>query len=191
MKTTDPIKNKKDVKKMLGFYQKKDNYNLRNYLLIAVGLFTALRICDILLLKWSDVLTEDGKVSDRITVKEKKTGKINIIAVNKELKKALELYIKEIGDCSGYIFKGRDKTKPLHRTQAYRIVKKAAKELGLKGVISCHSLRKTLGYQLYADGASPVLLMSIYNHSSFAITKRYLRISQIEKDEAFLSLSYN
>ncbi|MCD8159141.1 MAG: tyrosine-type recombinase/integrase, partial [Clostridiales bacterium] len=64
-------------------------------------------------------------------------------------------------------------------------------ELDLKGVISPHSLRKTLGYQLYADGASPVLLMSIYNHSSFAITKRYLRISQIEKDEAFLSLSYN
>ncbi|MCD7778037.1 MAG: tyrosine-type recombinase/integrase [Clostridiales bacterium] len=191
MKTTDPIKDKKDVKKILGFYQKKDNYNLRNYLLIAVGLFTALRICDILLLKWSDVLTKDGKVNDRITVKEKKTGKINIIAVNKELKKALELYIEKVGDNSGYIFKGRDKTKPLHRTQAYRIVKKAANELDLKGVISPHSLRKTLGYQLYADGASPVLLMSIYNHSSFAITKRYLRISQTEKDEAFLSLSYS
>ncbi|MCD7855978.1 MAG: tyrosine-type recombinase/integrase [Clostridiales bacterium] len=70
------------------------------------------------------------------------------------------------------------------------MLKKAANELGLKGVISCHSLRKTVGYQLYTDGAKPVLLMSIYNHSSFEITKRYLRISQIEKDEAFLSLSY-
>ncbi len=190
MRTTDPVKDKNDVKRLLGFYLEKDNYNVRNYLLIAVGLFTALRICDILLLKWGDVLTKDGKVRKSITVKEKKTGKINKIAVNKELKRAFELYIKKSGAAEGYIFKGRDKSKPLHRTQAYRIVKKAANTLDLDGNISCHSLRKTVGYHLYLDGASPILLMTLYNHSSFEITKRSLRISQSEKDEAFISLSY-
>ncbi len=191
MRTTDPVKNKKDVRRLLEFYLQRDNYNVRNYLLIAVGLFTALRICDILLLKWGDVLTKDGKIRRSITVKEKKTGKINKIAVNKELKAALELYIGKSGDTEGLIFKGRDKTKPLHRTQAYRIVKKAAKELDLDGNISCHSLRKTVGYHLYLDGASQILLMTLYNHSSFEITKRYLRISQAEKDEAFINLSYS
>lgn len=191
MRTTDPVKDRNDAERLLGFYLTKDNYNLRNYLLIAVGLFTALRISDILLLKWSDVATEDGMVYDHIVVREKKTGKVNIIAVNMELRAAFRLYIEEVGDIEGYIFKGRGGLKPLHRTQAYRIVKKAANELGLKGVISCHSLRKTVGYQLYLDGASTTLLMSIYNHSSFAITKRYLRISQTEKDEAFLSLSHH
>ncbi|MCD7904799.1 MAG: tyrosine-type recombinase/integrase [Clostridiales bacterium] len=77
MRTTDPVKDRNDAERLLGFYLTKDNYNLRNYLLIAVGLFTALRISDILLLKWSDVATEDGMVYDHIVVREKKTGKVN------------------------------------------------------------------------------------------------------------------
>ncbi|MCD7855979.1 MAG: tyrosine-type recombinase/integrase [Clostridiales bacterium] len=127
MRTTDPIKDKEDVKKLLDFYRQEKHCSLRNYLLIATGLFTALRISDILLLKWSDVLTKDGKVGDYITVKEKKTGKVNRIAVNKRLKKAFERYMRKNDDTEGYIFKGRDKSKPLHRTQAYRIVKKSGK----------------------------------------------------------------
>ncbi|MCD7854828.1 MAG: tyrosine-type recombinase/integrase [Clostridiales bacterium] len=191
MRTTDPIKKSEDVEKLLDFYLNEDNFNLRNYLLIAVGLFTALRISDILLLKWSDVITKEGCIKNRITVKEKKTKKTNAIAVNNGLFKAFELYLSQAWEKpEGYIFKGRSGEKPLHRTQAYRIVKTAASSLNSEGNISCHSLRKTVGYHLYLNDASPILLMSVYNHSSFEITKRYLCITQYEKDEAFNNLSY-
>ncbi|MCD8159346.1 MAG: tyrosine-type recombinase/integrase [Clostridiales bacterium] len=191
MRTTDPIKNPEDVDRMMAFYLQKENFNLRNALMIALGLYTALRISDILELEWSDVLKNDGKVRERIVVIEKKTKKENIIAVNKKLKKAILSFAQAESVKTGYIFKGgRDKRKHLHRTQAYRIIKAAAEALDLEGTISCHSLRKTVGYHLYLSGASAILLMNLYNHSSFNITKRYLRISQFEKDEAFLNLSY-
>ena len=80
---------------------------------------------------------------------------------------------------------------PLCRTQAYRIIKKAAEETLLSNThISYHSLRKTFGYHAWKQGISPVMLMDIYNHSSFDITKRYLGIGQDERDSIFLKIDF-
>lgn len=38
-------------------------------------------------------------------------------------------------------------------------------------------------------GVPPALIMSIYNHSSLEITKRYLSIDQDDKDEVFLNMN--
>ena len=50
---------------------------------------------------------------------------------------------------------------------------------------SCHSLRKTFGRQVYnmnSDNAELALikLMELFNHSSVAITKRYLGLRRDE-----------
>ncbi len=191
MRMTDPIKDKRDVNRLLNYYLKKQNLNLRNNLLISMGLYTAFRISDILSMKWSDVLDKDGMVVDKITIREKKTKKYNTVSVNSKLEAAILLFAAETEDKTGYIFAGRNKSKPLHRTQAYRIIKKAVTALKIKGSISCHSLRKTVGYQLYLKGTPQPMLTKIYNHSSFEITKRYLCIDQFEKDEVFENLSYD
>ena len=77
------------------------------------------------------------------------------------------------------------KNMPLSRYQAYRIVKQAAVYAGMPEHISCHSLRKTFGYHAWKQGVPPAMLMMIYNHSSYQITKRYLGIIQEEKDDVF------
>lgn len=187
MVRTEPIKDKRDIVRLLDFYLNKNN---RNYLLISMGFYMALRISDILSMEWGDVLTRDGEVVEKLYIREQKTGKINEISVNEELSAAISLYAAETADKTGYIFKGRDPKKHLYRTQAYRIVKTAVKELGIKGNISTHSLRKTVGYRIYESGEPPVLIMKIFNHSSFDITKRYLCIDQYEKDKVFMELSY-
>lgn len=51
--------------------------------------------------------------------------------------------------------------------------------------ISCHSLRKTFGYHAWKQSVPPTMLMDIYNHSSYQITKRYLGIDQDDKDQVF------
>ncbi len=191
MKTTEPIKNKDDVNALINYYLQEDNKNLRNYLLIVTGVFTALRISDILSMKWGDVLKKDGMVVERIVIKEKKTHKMNTIYVNSILETAIMMFASETENKTGFIFCGRNKSESLDRSQAYRIVKTAVNDLGIKGNISCHSLRKTVGYHLYLKGTSQVMLMKIYNHSSFEITKRYLCIEQTEKDEVFSALSYS
>ena len=67
-----------------------------------------------------------------------------------------------------YIFESLGfENKPITRIQAFRIIKRAAEACNISGVVSCHSLRKTFGYHAWQQGISPVLLMNIYNHSSF------------------------
>ena len=79
--------------------------------------------------------------------------------------------------------------RPIGRCQAFRIVKEAAQAVGLERHISCHSLRKTFGYYAWQQGIPPALLMNIYNHSSYQITKRYLGIEQDDKDNVFMKIS--
>ena len=89
-----------------------------------------------------------------------------------------------------YIYKSRiGQNQPIVRSTAFKIIKKAVYDLHMEGVISCHSLRKTFGYQAWKLGTPPALIMSIYNHSSMEITKRYLSIDQDDKDAVFLDIN--
>ena len=83
----------------------------------------------------------------------------------------------------------RNASQPLSRVQAFRIIKQAVEEIGLEDHISCHSLRKTFGYQAWKEGTEPALLMTVFNHSSYDITKRYLCIDQDDKDQLFMKIN--
>ena len=187
MSTTQPIKNT-DKLKLFEEYYKQIKPNDRNYTMIVIGLNTALRISDILHLTYGDVFYfQKQEWKKHIVIKEQKTGKINRILINKEVKDTLELYSDyKRHTAKDWLFKSQmSDTKPLSRYQAFRIVKTAAAFAGLDTSISCHSLRKTFGYHAWKKGTPPALLMDIYNHSSYRITKRYLCIDQEDKDEVF------
>lgn len=185
MSTTQPIRSYEDVQKLKNFYLEKGEY--RNFLLITVCLNTALRICDVLALKWQDVIYEDtGEIKDYIRIKEQKTGKTTVIKINVSIKNAIELYINNCGVGSGYIFVNKRGT-ALSRVSAFNIIKEGGKAIGLPYEISCHSLRKTFGYHAWKRGTPPAVLMQIYNHSSFEVTKRYLGITQEDKDAVYLT----
>ena len=49
--------------------------------------------------------------------------------------------------------------------------------------------RSTFGYHAWKQGTPPALLMNIYNHSSYQITKRYLGIEQDDRDDVFKNIS--
>lgn len=115
----------------------------------------------------------------------------NSIALNDNARQALIAFfqITEYDRPNDFLFQGKNRTQPLSRYQAYRIIKKAANHAHLQENISCHSLRKTFGYHAWKSGAQPALLMNIYNHSSFQITKHYLGIDQDDKDQIFLDVN--
>ena len=92
MSTTQPIRNGEDVQKLLNYYE-QEKPNLRNYTLIICGLHTALRISDLLSLRWENVY--DFKKQRYVThlhVYEKKTGKHSVLALNHHVIQALEEY---------------------------------------------------------------------------------------------------
>jgi integrase len=195
MSTTQPIRTDKDLESFKNYYQ-TTSYNLRNYCLIKVGLNTALRISDILNLKYDDVF--DGKnVKKHVTVRESKTDKLNTIFLNKEVRNILKIYRKELIETdmykSGnpYLFPSpKKKNTHLSRFQAYRIINKAATEISDGNHISCHSLRKTFGYHAWKQGMDLMTIMLIFNHSSLSITKRYLCIEQDDKDKIYKAISF-
>ena len=196
MSTTQPIRDKKSLQSFRNFYRDRKEH-LRNYTIIVMGLNTALRINDILHLTY-DMVYQNHKVRSHIVVKERKTGKENRILLNSDTRHLLAKYRKELikttmyQEGNPYLFPSPKKSgAPLSRYQAYRMITAAAKALNLGEHISCHSLRKTFGYHAWKQGANQVMLMTIFNHSSFAITRRYLCIDQDEKDSIFRTIYQN
>lgn len=190
MGTTQPIR-KEDELYSFRMYYANVKPNARNYALIVLGLNTALRISDLLYLKWSSVYNFQKKIfRNHLLVYEQKTGKRNYVILNATAKDALQKYFNErIPDENEYIFtKTTCREKPLNRSQAYRIVKAAAVHTTQEDCVSCHSLRKTFGYHAWKQGTPPALLMDVFNHSSYRITQRYLGIEQDERDEIYLKL---
>lgn len=187
MSTTQPIRNLKELNNFKNYYRDVDP-NPRNYALIILGLNTALRISDILALRQRDVYdAQNRRWRSHIEVTEQKTGKHSRIYVNREIKRVLTEYrcIQWPGD-SCLFPSQKNKNAPISRYQAFRIVRKAAERSGLSAAhISCHSLRKTFGYQAWKQGTPPALLMDIYNHSAYQITRRYLCIDQDDRDSVF------
>ena len=190
MSTTQPIRDKEALRKFKNFY-KIQKPSPRNYAIIVLGLNTALRISDILNLT-SERVYDHNKVREHIVVKEQKTGKINRILLNREVRKALNLYrhflVKSAAYKTGnpYLFPSPYVSqRPLSRYQVYRMIRNAAESVEIQEKVSCHSLRKTFGYHAWKQSVPPAMLIDIYNHSSYQITKRYLGIDQDDKDQVF------
>ncbi|MCR1833144.1 site-specific integrase [Oceanobacillus caeni] len=186
MEFVEPIRDKKkiaDIKKYL-------SDNKRDALLFTLGINSALRVSDLLQLKYSDVIDGSGNPVDYIVLRDTKTNKHNRLPLTKKVKKAITEHVEAnyCDDLNAYLFQGRKKTgKPIQRQAVYRIISNAAEAVGLNNIGS-HSLRKTWAYHSYKAGTDIVIIQDMLNHSSPAITLRYIGITQDDKDRAVLSL---
>ena len=188
MKRTEPIRNVRKLKEFLSYYKKQGKY--RNHVLVNLGMYTALRISDILRLGTNDVYDFKRRtVRETITIKEKKTGKYKQIALHPDVIKALHTYFRFATPNSPLIMNNVTFA-PISRQHAYRIIDEAAKAVQIPHRVSSHSLRKTFGYHSWQIGTSPVVLMAIYNHSSYDVTRRYLGVDQDDQNKAYRALLF-
>ena len=175
-KEVEPIKNTKDINKIKQYLYGKENK--RDYCIFVVGINVGLRAGDLLSLKIKDV-TDGTVVFDTVIIKEQKTGKSRNFALNKNAKEAIQLYIDTLAnyDLEDYLFKSRKGghlgVRPLHH-----IIKTTLKDLGIKGNYGTHTLRKTMAYHRYINNVPLETLQKLLNHSSSAITLRYIGITQ-------------
>jgi integrase len=153
----------------------------RDLLLFTLGINNGIRTGDLLRLKVSDF--QGKKPGDTITIKESKTGKTNVLMVNKVVHKILTAYLtSEKPLPEHYLFKSRSgKNKPLTVQTVNRMVKSWARAINLPGNYGAHTLRKTFGYiQRTHYGVGFEVLCKRFNHGNPSVTMRYLGISDSE-----------
>ncbi len=181
MNTVEPIRDIELVWDIADYLKLK---NERDYVMFLFGIYSGLRISDILQLRVRDI--KDKKY---IIIRETKTGKERRFPVNDELKPVLKNYIADMEDYE-YLFKSKKgMNKSISRQQAYNILDDAAKHFGLQS-IGTHTLRKTFGYHTYQQTKDSVTLKEILNHSDISVTLRYIGINQDIKDNTIRRLSF-
>lgn len=175
MNTAQPIKDKKQIADLLEVYP----YGSKQHLLLAYALYTGLRIGDIL----------EATVADSLqgiwAGQEQKTGKTKIVKLNGKLQGIIKFYVADnkLEGRDYLFFSSKDRGTAIGRNRADKIIRKAGDMIGL--TVSAHSLRKTFGYLAYSNGVDLALLMEIFNHSSQAITLRYIGITQDNINEVY------
>ena len=179
-----------DAMNLIRKLAKDENYKMS--LLIALGCFTGLRISDILALRWEQILS-----TEEFTIIEKKTGKKRVLRLNSQLQQHIQEcyeHIQPIGLKAPILVSQKGTVFTIQRINV--ILKEIKQKYRLKVKnFSCHSLRKTFGRQVYNMNSENselalVKLMELFNHSSLAITKRYLGLRQEEILRTYDCLSF-
>lgn len=171
-----PIRDIKDIQSIKALLSDKP----RDLLLFTMGINNGIRTGDLLKLKVSDV--RNLKPGESIQIIESKTKKTNTLVINKEVHKALRHYLNtQQPKDNDYLFRSRTKGQALTVMYVNRLVKSWCRAINLPGNYGAHTLRKTFGYiQRTRFGVGFEVLCRRFNHSSPAITMRYLGITDQE-----------
>ena len=180
MNFVQPIRDKEVLKLIASDLRSQSE---KYYIMFSIGIYSGLRVSDILKLKVKDV---NGK--DHIRLKEKKTGKWKCFPINPAIRSDIASYCDGMNP-DAYLIPGKPETKPISREYAHRIIHEAGQRYGLDD-LGTHSMRKTFGYHLYMQTKDIALLMEIFNHSSQSITLRYIGVNQNSIDDAFMNFAY-
>ncbi len=184
--TVEPIRDWDKIQEIKSLLLNEQKY--RDWLMFTLGLNFALRISDLLKLRISDVFDSDMYPKNRVILREKKTGKENILTITNGSRDSLIQYHKvtRVKYSDDYLFKSRQGgNKPIDRVLAYRILNNLVHRVGLKDInVGTHSMRKTWGYFAYKKfNLSLDDIMLKLNHQSIQSTKRYIGLSMEEKEE--------
>lgn len=203
-RTTEEIKAMIDVLDKHVYDSTDDHHRqiaCRNKLLFILGINLGLRASDLVGLKWNFFLDsiDDGeyKFKDFYMLQPKKTRKQKKFVklfFNNTVKKSIEAYLNEFptDSLNKYLFISREGGDAITTKTMWRIIKSTAREAGINQNIGSHSLRKTWAFQIWHNAEDKnkalVTLMRCFNHSSTAMTAKYIGIMDDEIRDMYESV---
>ena len=157
-----------------GFTGCRPNERVATALMLEANL--GLRISDIIQLRLNDIVRDGDRY--RLAITEQKTGKARVFTVPLALYQFIRCYCLDNGiPADAIIF-------PLTERAIQRQLQLVCDYLGLKGV-STHSFRKYYATEVYRNnGYNIALVQQLLQHSSTAVTQRYIGIQQREVEQA-------
>lgn len=177
----EPIRSTKDIQTIRKLLADKP----MDRAFFEIGINTNLRASDILGIKADQV--RGMNPGDEIEVKERKTGKVRRLTLNRNVVGAVKnlLASKAYGP-GDHLFKGQRGVWSVPYVS--QKVKGWCKAVNLKGNYGSHSLRKTWGYhQRITFGQSLPVLMECFNHSTQKQTLDYLCIQDEEVKSVYMN----
>ncbi len=181
MEYVEPIRSRKQITYIKHHLKQS---NVRDYLLFVLGINSGLRISDLLLLTVDDV-----KNKHRLSIREKKTGKLKDFPLSDTCKQAIQEYLETGNSQSTWLFPSKKGNRPISRIQAYRVINSAARFIGIEDAIGTHTLRKTFGYWAYKGGVDITKIQKLLNHSAPSVTLSYIGITKDELDDVYVNLN--
>lgn len=134
-----------------------------------------LRISDIVRLRPCDIVNDGGRF--RLSIVEQKTGKQRVFTVPLVIQQYIENY------CLRNRIKHSELIFPITTREVQKVLARVCDYLGYEG-ISTHSFRKWYATEIYrSNGYDIALVQRLLQHSSAAVTQRYIGIEpqRIEK----------
>jgi site-specific recombinase XerD len=195
MNYVEPIRDLKKLFKMKKLMKKEGK--LKELVFFEIGIKTGLRISDILKLTWNDVYSEFGEnptFRQSIVITEKKTGKSKQFRLSDSVKESVNQLIGlDNPQKRTFIFISDSNSVTASesawtRQYVWQFLNDYGYRSGIKEKIGTHTMRKTFGYHAYKNGVDLSLLMRIFNHSSQAVTLRYIGITQDQIDDVYVNL---
>lgn len=171
----------------------------RNRALFATGIYTALRIGEIVAIEYSQVFTEDGIRNVLATLRSKKKQKVySNIPIHSNLKIKLAEYrleldpfynkILELNQKPKYLFPGRY-DEHLNRKSGQNILRDAFDTLGLTEA-KTHSMRRTALTNLHRMGVPIKTIKEISGHEHIDELQAYIEVTENEVQRAIKALKY-
>ena len=190
MKFVEPIRDIKKVSQIKNMLRSENK--IRDLLLFELWINSALRISDLLGIQTKDMFDEWWNINWFFDIKEDKTNKSNRITITPKVQETLKIYKETypfiVDKPDYYVFFHSKRTpkgeKHIDRKQARKMISQWCKDVGLKGNFWWHTMRKTWGYQARLNAIPLEIIQHKLNHSSLAVTQRYLGITADEVAEA-------
>ena len=96
----EPIRSKEKIREIKQLLKSENRW--RDYVLFVCGINFGLRIGDLLRIKIKDIIDFDDSIRTNFEIIEEKTEKRNIIKINQEARKAIELLLDKTIICLLY-----------------------------------------------------------------------------------------
>jgi integrase len=170
------------VRVRLQLYNRK-----RDLAMFNLAIDSKLRACDLVRLQIGDV-SINGRVRERATVVQKKTGRPVQFELTEQTRTSLQDWVQQLGQFrEQFLFPSRVMAKPHLSTRQYaRIVKGWVNCAGLDvSAYGTHSMRRTKAAQIYKKTGNLRAVQLLLGHTKLESTVRYLGV---EVDDA-LSIS--
>jgi len=147
---------------------------------------TGVRLSEGRLLKWEDVVFEEGIIH----VRKGKGAKDRIVVLHSELSALLSAYRQMLPSAQVYIFAGKDYRYPISARSVQRAFIQSRRRAGLPEWVTAHVLRHSYATSALKNQTDVLTLKSLLGHKKLSTTSRYLHLDTAHFKSTHNTLSH-